>query len=247
MSAEKTLAAYFDEAASWDADRAAQAARSCRIAWSVAIAAVFVALAASAAVMLLAPLKRVEPFVIRVDSTTGLVDVVPVYAGTAKLPETVTRYLLTHYVETCEQFYWATAERDYEECGAFNSAARNQQWSEEWALSNASSPLNLHKDGSEVSVHVVSVSFFKRATGTTDLAQVRYTRTTETGDDTAEHTTHWIANIEFAYAKPSSDIATRQRNPLGLRILAFRTEQEVPGESAPAPGGAAPVRTGGVP
>lgn len=247
MSVEKALTAYFDEAATWDADRAAQAVRSCRIAWSVAIAAVFVALAASAAVMLLAPLKRVEPFVIRVDSTTGLIDVVPAYTGTAKLPETVTRYLLTHYVETCEQFYWATAERDYEECGAFNSAARNQEWSQEWALSNPSSPLNLHKDGSEVSVHVVSLSFFKRATGTTDLAQVRYTRTTETGDDTAERTTHWIANIEFTYAKPSSNIASRQQNPLGLRILAFRTEQEVPGENTLAPGGTASVRTGGVP
>ena len=95
-------------------------------------------------------------------------------------------------------------------------------------------------------MHVVSLSFFKRATGTTDLAQVRYTRTTESGDDTTEHTTHWIANIEFAYAKPSSDVEMRQRNPLGLRILAFRTEQEVPGENTRAPGGA-PVRTGGVP
>ena len=73
MSAEKALAAYFDEAASWDADRAAQSARSSRIAWGVALAAVFVAIAASCAVMLLAPLKRVEPFVIRVDDTTGLV------------------------------------------------------------------------------------------------------------------------------------------------------------------------------
>jgi type IV secretion system protein VirB8 len=244
MSAEKSLAVYFDEAASWDADRASQAARSSRVAWSVALAAVFVAIAASCAVMLLAPLKRVEPFLIRVDGTTGLVDVVPVYAGTAKLPEIVTRYLLTHYVEVCEQFYWSTAERDYEECGAFNSAGRNQVWATEWALSNPNSPLNLHKDGSEVSVHVLAVSFFQRAAGTMDLAQVRFTRATRTGD-TSGHTTQWIANVQFAYAKPSTDVRTRQWNPLGFRILDFRVEQEVPGESPPAPGGAASVRTGG--
>lgn len=245
MTADRPLAAYFHEAASWDADRAAQAARSRRIAWCVAAAAVAVAIAASAAVMLLAPLKRVEPFLIRVDSTTGLVDVVPVYVGTAKLPETVTRYLLTHYVEECEQFYWSTAERDYEQCGAFNSAERNQQWSAQWALSNPSSPLNLHKDGSEVSVHVVSVSFFQRANGVTDLAQVRYTRSIYTGDDVGEHTTHWIANIEFTYTKPSTDAVTRQWNPLGLRIVAFRAEQEVPGSNPPAPSAATAVRTGG--
>ena len=245
MTSDKSLVAYFDEAASWDADRAAQAARSCRIAWCVAAAAVCAALAASAAVMLLAPLKHVEPFLIRVDSTSGLVDVVPVYTGTAELPEAVTRYLLTHYVEVCEQFYWSTAERDYEECGAFNSVARNQQWSAEWALSNPSSPLNLHKDGSEVSVHVVSVSFFQRANSVTDLAQVRYTRSTHTGDNSGEHTTHWIGNVQFTYAKPSTDVVTRQWNPLGLRILEFRTEQEVPGSNPPAPSAATPVQAGG--
>lgn len=245
MTADKSLAAYFHEAVSWDVDRAAQAARSCRIAWCVAAAAVCVAIAASAAVMLLAPLKRVEPFLIRVDDTTGLVDVVPIYAGTAKLPETVTRYLLTHYVQVCEQFYWSTAERDYEECGAFNSAERNQQWSAEWALSNPSSPLNVHKDGSEVSVQIVSVSFFQRANGVTDLAQVRYMRSIHTGDDAGEHTTHWIANIQFTYAKPSTDAVTRQWNPLGLRIVAFRTEQEVPGSSLPAPSAGTALRTGG--
>jgi type IV secretion system protein VirB8 len=247
MSTEKALAPYFDEAASWDADRAAQAARSARIAWGVAVAAVFVALAASCAMALLAPLKRVEPFVIRVDDSTGLVDVVPVYVGASNLPETVTRYLLTHYVQVCEQFYWSTAERDYEECGAFNSAGRNQVWAAQWALSNPNSPLNLHKDGSEVSVHVVSVIFFQRATGLADLAQVRYIRTSRTGDEAAAHETHWIANVQFAYVKPSTDVRTRQWNPLGFRILEFRTEQEVPGESPSGPAVVTPVRAGGVP
>jgi type IV secretion system protein VirB8 len=244
---EKSLAPYFDEAASWDADRAAQAARSARIAWGVALGAVFVAIAASCAVMLLAPLKHVEPFVIRVDDTTGLVDVVPVYAGASKLPETVTRYLLTHYVEVCEQFYWSTAERDYEECGAFNSAPRNQVWAAQWALSNPSSPLNLHKDGSEVSVHVVSVIFFERATGAADLAEVRYVRTARAGDEAAGHATHWIANIQFTYVKPSTDVLTRQWNPLGFRILEFRTEQEVPGDGPSGPGATTPVRAAGAP
>ena len=39
------------------------------------------AVASAVALMVLMPLKRVEPFVIRVDNTTGLVDVVPVYTG----------------------------------------------------------------------------------------------------------------------------------------------------------------------
>ena len=70
---------------------------------------------------LLLPLKRVDPFVIRVDSTTGVVDVVPVYAGQATVEEAVTRYFLTHYISICERFNFATAESDYEECGAFHA------------------------------------------------------------------------------------------------------------------------------
>ena len=42
--------------------------------------------------------------------------------------EAVTRYFLTHYVSVCERFNFSTAESDYEECGAFHSAQRNQAW-----------------------------------------------------------------------------------------------------------------------
>jgi type IV secretion system protein VirB8 len=60
--------------------------------------------------------------VIRVDNSTGIVDVVPMYAGHAEIGESVARYLLSHYVTTCEGFSYATAERDYEECGAYHTA-----------------------------------------------------------------------------------------------------------------------------
>ena len=50
------------------------------------------AVASSSAVVILTPLKQVEPFVVRVDNTTGVVDVVPVYAGGAAHEESVTRY-----------------------------------------------------------------------------------------------------------------------------------------------------------
>ena len=92
------------------------------------------------------------------------------------MSQTVTRYLLRHYVEICERFTWATAESDYEECGAFNSPRRNQQWSAVWATSNPASPLNTYKDGTVVQARVTSISFFKRANGLSDLAQVRYVR-----------------------------------------------------------------------
>ena len=97
------------------------------------------------ALVLLMPLKRVDPFVVRVDNSTGIVDVVPVYAGRASESEVVTRYFLTHYVTVCERFDFATAESDYEECGAFHSAARNRASFSLWNKTNPASPLNVSK------------------------------------------------------------------------------------------------------
>src|SRR5579883_1010075 len=149
MSAEG-LDEYFASARSWDADRYREAARSARRAWLTGAAGWVLALLSGVTLLLLLPLKRVEPYVIRVDRTTGVVDVVPVYAAGTVTEPAVTRYFLTHYVTVCERFNFATAESDYEECGAFHGAQRNQAWYALWNPHNPASPLNLHKDGSSV-------------------------------------------------------------------------------------------------
>ncbi len=220
------LEGYFAEARSWDADRAAQLGRSARAAWLTAAAGWLCAVAGAIALTVLMPLKRVDPFVIRVDNTTGVVDVVPVYAGTASMDEAVTRYFLTHYLNVCERFNFATAESDYEECGAFHSPQRNQAWYALWTTTNPASPLNVHKDGSSVRVQVTSVSFFSRAIGLSDLAQVRYLKAARQGPGAEETVTHWLATVQYAYADPAKDPRTRRWNPLGFKILDFRTEPE---------------------
>jgi type IV secretion system protein VirB8 len=230
------LNAYFSDAASWDMDRVEQARRSTRTAWLTAAAAVVCALSAMAAVALLLPLKRVDPYLIRVDSSTGVVDVVPIYSGRAAVDETVTRYFLTHYISICQRYTLATAESDYEECGAFHGAQLNQSWYALWNPNNPQSPLNVHKDGSVVSAQVESVSFFKRGNGVADLAQVRYLKAERSAIGTQQRFTHWIATIEYAYVAPSADPKIRRWNPLGFRLLDFVAEPEVAGEASGAAG-----------
>ena len=225
---DKPLGEYFREAASWDADRLRQAKRTARTAWKVAGAGWICTLALAASLVVLMPLKRVEPFVVRVDNSTGIVDVVPVYTGKAALEQTVSRYFLAHYVSVCERFNFATAESDYEECGAFHAAQRNQAWYALWNPANPTSPLNVHKDGSTVRVQVEAVSFFQRASGVTDLAQVRYLKAERQGSGADEHVSHWIATIQYAYTAPSKDPRIRRWNPLGFKVLELTTEPEAP-------------------
>jgi type IV secretion system protein VirB8 len=226
VSKDPALEAYFTEAASWDADRIAMKERSLRVAWRTAFAASLLAAVAIIALMLLTPLKRVDPFVVRVDSTTGLVDVVPLYVGNAQMPEAVTRYFLDHYITICERFNFSTAESDYEECGAFHTPQRNQLWYAEWAKTNPESPLNTYKDGTTIRAQVTSVSFFTRADGVADLAQVRYVKAKRQAGSAEEQRTHWIATIRYAFTRPSTEPATRRWNPLGFKVVDFRPEPE---------------------
>ena len=229
------LEAYFEESASWDADRRAQSERSARMAWWVAGAGWLAVVLSAAALVILMPLKRVEPFVIRVDNTTGIVDVVPVYAGKADLAQTVTRYLLSHYVTVCERFNFSTAESDYEECGSFHTPQRNQAWSAAWSPNNPASPLIRYKDGTTVRAQVESLSFFNRVNGVADLAQVRYAKEARAAGAEQGQVTHWIASIQYAYADPPSDPRARRWNPLGFKVVDFRPEPEVLPESGARP------------
>ena len=239
MSQDTALSAYFAEAASWDADRAAQNARSARVAWRVATGACVLTAVAVVALMLLMPLKRVEPFVIRVDNTTGIVDVVPVFVGEAPMSEVVTRYLLDHYLTVSERFNFSTAESDYEECSSFHAPARHQEWMALWDRTNANSPLNVHRDGTSVRVQVSSITFFDRSSGVEDLAQVRFIKTTRSGNG-GEQISQWIATVQYVYATPATDPRMRRWNPLGFKVVDYRTEAEALPAVIGSSSGAAP-------
>ena len=74
---------------------------------------------------------------------------------------------------------------------------------------------------------VRSISFLKLASGKENVAQVRFGKHARAGGTGTEQTTGWIATIEFAYVKPSTDEKLRSLNPLGFRVLEYRREPEV--------------------
>lgn len=234
---------YLAEAAAWDADREAHRQQTLRTTRWAAFAGWACAIVAIAAILVMSPLKRTEPYLIRVDSSTGIVDTVPVFLGGEPMPQALTRHLLNLYVTTCERFNFATAESDYAQCGSFHTAARNQAWAAAWARSNPTSPLNLYKDGTTVRAQVRSVSFFERAGGQSELAQVRYMKVRRAGGNGVDHASYWVATVRFAYASGAEALNRREWteqerrerlwNPLGFRVMDFRPEPEVLGQDEP--------------
>jgi type IV secretion system protein VirB8 len=227
MRSEPEVVEYLEAARGWDLDRAQTAQRSARRAWIVAATAVLMTVLSLVAVAGLTPFKTVEPFVIRVDNATGIVDVVPILAGEAEMPEAVTRHFITQYVQSRERFVGALAESDYEQVGAYHSPQMNQAWAAAWNRNNPESPLNLYADGTTVRVQVNAVSFLSPASGRDDLAQVRFLTARRQGGQGTEQVTHYVATLQYAYAAPSRDDRLRAANPLGFKVLEYRKEPEV--------------------
>lgn len=238
MKRDPELEKYLKEAQSWELDRALRAERSAKVAWIVAGASLITALVAVGAVAGLTPLKQPVPVVIRVDSSTGIVDLVPTYEGTTNIEQVVTRNLLQNYVIARERYFYGTAEADYELVASQNSPRLNQEWAGLWATNNPLSPLNVYRDGTSIRTQVRSVTFLKLESGKDKLAQVRFTRYARAGGTGEEQATHWVSTIEFAYVEPSKDNKWRSLNPLGFRIVEYRREPEVAATSmTPAPAG----------
>lgn len=227
MRRDASLENYLHEAQSWELDRARRAERSTRIAWAVATSAALIAVLAVTAVSGLTPLKEPVPVLIRVDSSSGIVDIVPTYEGTTDIEQVVTRNMLQNYVIARERYFYGTAEADYELVASQNSPRLNQEWATLWTTDNPTSPLNVYKDGTAIRAQVRSVTFLKLESGKDKLAQVRFTRSTRAGGTGEEQTSHWVATIEFAYVPPSADNKTRSLNPLGFRVVEYRREPEV--------------------
>jgi type IV secretion system protein VirB8 len=216
------LKSYFDEAKRWDQDRLASAQRSKRLAWTVAAVAGALAITAVGAVAALAPLKTVEPFVVRVDRATGAVDVMTGLKGEDHLTydEAVNKYFLGLYVRNREGWLPQAAEQNFRQVSILSTPAEQQRWADEFRPSNPQSPQVLWGDNAQSLIDVRAISF-----DSPKVANVRFHRVLRQAQQTTE--SDWIATVAFAYTKAPMNEADRLRNPLGFQVISYRSDPEV--------------------
>lgn len=217
-----SLKAYFDEAKSWDADRLHSAERSKRFAWGVAAFAGLLATAAVSAVAALAPLKTTVPFVIRVDRTTGAVDVVSALKRSQPVTyeEAVTKHFLAQYVRAREGWLAPAAEANFRQVSIMSTPAEQEHWADLFRPANPTSPQVVYGPAGEAQVEIRAVSFLSPA-----VADVRFHRTVRLASQVTE--SDWIATVAFAYTKAPMAEADRLRNPLGFQVTSYRADPEV--------------------
>lgn len=215
------LKSYFERVRRFDQERLIQLERAARIAWSVAIMAGILAGASIFAVAGLTPLKTVEPFVVRVDNSTGIVDVVSALTATAgTYDEAVTKYFAAKYVRAREGYVWSEAEEIFRTVALLSTQPEQARFAALYRGSNPESPQNIYGRGATARINIASISLINQ-----NVVSVRYMRTITRGDDV--RTTHWVATLTFSYANVPMSSTDRLVNPLGFAVSEYRADPEV--------------------
>jgi type IV secretion system protein VirB8 len=216
------LDAYFREAKSWDQDRLASALRSRRFAWIIAGVASTVAFGACAAVAALAPLKSVTPFVVRVNDTTGSVEVMSALSGDkpTSYDEAVDKYFLAQYVRAREGWIAPAAEENFRFVATLSTPEEQERWAAIYRPTNTASPQTLWGDAGVADIAVRNIAFVNDR-----VANIRFHRTVRLPTEVAE--TDWIATVTFTYTAAPMAEADRLRNPLGFQVEGYRVDPEI--------------------
>ncbi len=220
MVTTDNLKSYFDKARRFDQDRMIQIERSNRIAWSIAIASGIVAGVSVFAIAGLTPLKTVEPFVVRVDNSTGIVDVVSALTSAAgTYDEAVTKYFAAKYVRAREGYVWSEAQENFRTIALLSTQPEQTRFSGLYRGSNPESPQNIYGRAATAKIDIASISLINQ-----NVVSVRYMRTITRGEEVRR--THWVASLTYSYANAPMSSTDRLVNPLGFVVSEYRADPE---------------------
>lgn len=215
------LDAYFNQVASYEANRLATFERKARAGFAVGAVGLLAGILGCAAVLALTPLKTVVPLVFRVDNTTGAVErIYDVQAGPMEATEATRRYFLWQYVRLRQGYAQAEAQPNFEAVTLMSSHQVQQEYSAFFRGSNPNSPQVLLGRNGTASLVWVSTSFLGPR-----LAQVRFVQNERKGD-TQLPQKRMVATIGFDFAPGQVSSSTMNVNPLGFVVTSYRVDTE---------------------
>ncbi|HEX8301320.1 virB8 family protein [Sphingomonas sp.] len=250
--AREALDAYYREAGSWADDRQAMLRASRRTAWIIAGAAVAVALMEALALVMLTPLKTVEPYTLLVDKQTGFVQALkPLDAQLVSGNTALTQSFLVQYVIARESFDIAALQANYRKVSLWSEGSARNAYVSSVQASNPDSPLARLPRNTLVETQVKSVSPLGA-----NSAMVRFETVQRDAGAQPHQPRAWVAVIRYRYSGEPMSIEDRFINPLGFEVTRYQRNAEAlpravePATAPPSPGpapaqralpGAAPV------
>ena len=213
---------YFETARTWEYDRMRAAIQSKRLAWGVAGGACALAVASVSAVVMLTPLKTVQPYVIRVDKASGETEVVTALKGPQPrtYEDAVNRYFISQYVRLREGCINDAARENAYAVMLMSEPAESSRYLSGVESNNKNAPSNIYGDKGYVSIAIRTISFLSPT-----VAQVRFTKIITFGQNTPV-AQNWNAIMTFKYTTAPEHEKDRNLNPLGFQVVNYRSDPE---------------------
>lgn len=225
--------AYFADAASWAADVHGSLRASRRTAWIVAGVAAGVAALEAIALIVLMPLKTVEPYTIVVDRQTGYVQTAQgLKPGVLSQDQAVAQSFLVQYVLARESFDTTDLRQDYRKVQLWSAGEAKDRYLREMAATNPASPIKLYPPTTVVQATIKSVSIIGPG-----QALVRFDAERRDGGAATGAVQPFSAVIAYRYSNAPLRMEDRFINPLGFQVTRYRRDAET--------AGALPARVGG--
>jgi type IV secretion system protein VirB8 len=213
---------YYREAASWAQDRQAELRNSRRVAWIVASAACSVAVLEALALVMLTPLKTVEPYTLLVDRQTGFVQVLkPLDVQQVSPNPALTQSFLVQYVIAREGFDFTALQSNYRKVAIWSEGTARNAYVAAMQASNPDSPLARLPRSTVVETRVKSVSPLSGY-----AAMVRFDTVRRDAGGRAETPRAWVAVIRYRYSGEPMSIEDRFINPLGFEVTSYQRNAE---------------------
>lgn len=206
----------------WQQNDILRAKWSARFAWILVVVLALATAAAAFALAMLAPLKRVEPYVIQVDRSTGETHILRAMTGNnpMKYDESLKRHLIAQYVSDREGWVPLAENEMIRAVNVMSTQEEASRFNNWMSIANPDGPLKRFADVPFVKVEIRSISFISDK-----VAQVRYTQTVY------QHTAgaqvgRYIATMTFDITSKPPLEADLEINPVGFQVSNYQTSPE---------------------
>lgn len=215
---------------SWATSVTEDLERSRRTAWIVASVASVIALLLAIAIVIMMPLKRVEPYTLLVDRQTGHVEALaPLDEGLVTPDAALTRSLLAQYVIARESFEQTSLQRDYRKTMLWSAGEERQRYGAQMNSANAASPFAQLPPGTSIRTEIASISPLSDSSSLVRFVTILSDRS---GREAAPE--HWAAVVNYSFSGARMSEEDRLINPLGFQVTRYRRDREtLPASSDP--------------
>ncbi|EPW4217459.1 virB8 family protein [Campylobacter jejuni] len=198
--------------------------KSNKRAWLIAFVSIFIAIISIVAVVLLTPLKTIEPYVIRVDNTTGMVDILTMLdEKEISSNEALDKYFISQYIKAREGYYYELLNQDYLLTQLMSSEKVANEYRAWYEGENARD--QILKNSNEVNVQILSIVLGNSNGVKTSTIRAKIITKNLNTRGLSESTKVITLSYDYILAKASEE--NRILNPLGFKVTNYRIDEEI--------------------